>query len=292
MPLKFIILLLLSSFAPATFGCATCTAGDPTINLMGMERSFAGRLRFGLDYLQRTEDIGIAGVNQTQLTEQRITLNLGYAWNPQLNFSLRVPWVDKHLEYVNLAEQDNQALGDIEIGGKFALFMAEDHRQQWGISTGLRLPTASEQTDSQGKKLDIDVQAGTGAWTPNLGVWYGFYEFPYFLYASSTLHYATEGFENFQAGEVLTATITGQYALNKQFAVQFALDSRWSAKNKFGNQTDENSGGMISFISPKLVVMPIMDVVLHLGVQIPLFKQLNGEQHEGSTVQLGVTYDF
>jgi len=292
MYLKFIILLLLTTLAPATFGCATCTAGDPTINLMGMERSFAGRLRFGLDYLRRVEKIGIAGVNQTQLTEQRATFNFGYALNQRLNLAVRLPLVDKHLKYINLGEQDNQAVGDVEIGGKFAMFASEDHTRQWGITAGLKLPTATEQTDSQGKKLDIDVQAGTGAWTPNIGLWYGFYEFPYFTYASATFHHATEGFGDFQAGDVLTTTVTGQYAINKQIAIQLALDSRWSAKNKFGNQTDENSGGFVGFISPKLVVMPIMDVVLHVGVQIPLINQLNGAQDESTTVQLGFTYDF
>ncbi|MEZ5671757.1 MAG: hypothetical protein R3E08_04995 [Thiotrichaceae bacterium] len=266
--------------------------GRSTINLMGTERSFAGRLRFSLDYLRRTEDIGIAGINQTQLTEQRTHFNLAYATNEWLNLAIRVPLVDKHLKYVNLGEQENQDLGDVEMSGKFTWFTAQDHSQQWGILAGLRLPTASERNDSKGKKLDIDVQAGTGAWTPSIGAWYGIYDFPYFAYGSVTYYHATEGFEKFQAGDVINATITGQYAFHKRIAAQVALDSRWSAKNKFGNQTDENSGGVMTFLSPKLIFMPIMDVVLHVGVQIPLFDQLNGEQSEGATIQFGIAYDF
>lgn len=292
MSLRIINFLLLILLSPATFACATCTAGDPTINLMGMERSFTGRLRLGVEYARRTEDIGIAGVNQTQLTEQRTIFNLGYAFNPSLNLAIRVPWVDKHLKYVNLAEQNNQDIGDVELAGKFAISIAADHSWQWGMSAGLRMPTASEKTDSKGKKLDIDVQAGTGAWTPNIGMWYGLYKYPYFLYLSGTWHHSSEGFSEFQAGDVLTTTVTSQYAFNKRVAVQLALDSRWSAKNKYSDQLDENSGGWISFITPKLVVMPIMDMVVHVGIQIPLLNQLNGKQDEGTAIQLGITYDF
>lgn len=292
MSLKLFTFIALFTLAPTALGCATCTAGDPTLNTMGMERSFAGRLRFSLDYLQRAEDIGIVNLNQTQLTEKRATFSLAYALNPQINLALRVPVVDKHLKYVNLAEQDNQTMGDVEIAGKFTLSSPDALTHQWGLIAGLRMPTATEQADNQGKKLDIDVQAGTGAWTPNAGLWYGFYAFPYFLYISGVYHHASEGFNEFQAGDLLNTTITGQYAINKRVAIQLAADSRWSAENQFAQQSDKNSGGFISFISPKLLIMPWMDVVIHLGVQIPVIDQLNGEQKEAITWQLGITYDF
>lgn len=292
MSLKIFIFLSFSLFLPTAWGCATCAAGDPTLNLMGMERGFQGRLRFGLEYLRRTEDIGVAGFNQTQLTEKKTIFNLAYAFNPNLTLAARIPWVDKQLQYVNLAQQSNQALGDIEFTGKYTLSVDAAHIHYLGLIAGLRMPTASQQTDSKGKNLDIDVQAGTGAWTPQLGVWYGRYEYPYFLYASGTAHYSTEGFDDFQAGTAFTSTLSGQYALTQQLTAQLAIDSRWSAKNKFGDQSDENSGGFIAFLSPKIIAMPLMDLVLHLGVQIPVLKQLNGEQKEGVIWQLGITYDF
>ncbi|EIJ41470.1 hypothetical protein BegalDRAFT_0552 [Beggiatoa alba B18LD] len=299
---KNTLFLLLSYFISSSYSllpapvlaCSTCMAGDPTLSLMGTEKTYTGRLRLSADYLQRQERIGIAGFNQTELTERRLTIGLSYAWNDRLNLAIRLPFVDKNLEYANLATQDSQAIGDIELSTKFTLTpeTTDMHRHLWGLIAGIRLPTAPEQTDNAGRSLDIDVQTGTGAVVPQLGGWYGYYAFPYFFYSSVVLHYAFEGFEDFQAGEALVLTFAGQYALNHAVALQAGIDARWSAKNQFSDIDDPDSGGFIAFFSPKVMYTITEDVILNLGVQIPMIKQLNGEQTERSIWQAGIVYDF
>ncbi|ALG66945.2 hypothetical protein [Beggiatoa leptomitoformis] len=287
------VLLGLWSSSPV-FACSTCMAGDPTLSLMGTEKAYTGRLRLSADYLYRQERIGIAGFNQTELTEQRLTLGVSYAWNEILNLAIRLPLVDKQLQYANLATQESHALGDIEISAKLTLNTddANAHRTLWGLIAGLRLPTAPEQTDNAGHSLDIDVQTGTGAVVPQLGVWYGYYAFPYFFYGSAVVHHAFKGFNEFSAGQALVLTFAGQYALNHSLALQMGIDARWSEKNQFADVSDADSGGFIAFFSPKLIYTVTSDMILNAGVQIPVIKQLNGEQEEESILQVGVVYDF
>jgi len=263
--------------------------GDPTLTLMGTEKSFIGRLRFSADYLSRIEKMGLEGFNQVKLTEQRVTFGVGYAWDEKLNLSMRLPIVRKQLQFVNLAEQTHTGMGDLELSAKWTLFSDDQHqhRHLWGIVGGARIPTTIKINN-----LDIDGQSGTGAFVPNVGLWYGFYEYPYFLYASSVYHYAFEGFDKFKAGDAVVSTLAGQFALDHSFAIQLALETSWSQQNKMNSQADPDSGGTLGFLSPKLIYSITPDILVNLGVQIPVIKKLKGHHQEDTTLQFGVVYDF
>ena len=43
---------------------------------------------------------------------------------------------------------------------------------------------------------------------------------------------------------------------------------------------------------PGLVLMPDEDLIIHLGAQLPVIEELNGNTEEDSSLQIGVTYDF
>lgn len=286
----FTVLLLLSGHL--VHACSTCLAGDPTLTLMGTEKSYPGRLRISGETLYRTETMGEENVDQSKLREQRFTLGLAYAWNERLNLAIRLPLIHKHLEYVSLATEQTTGIGDVELTTKYTLSeQKKRHEHLFGVLAGLRLPTAGEQEDS-GKPLDIDVQSGTGAWIPQAGVWYGRYRFPWFFYASSVIHVATEGFQDFQAGTAVVTTLTTQYALNYNIAIQLGLDTRWSKHNQFADEADPDSGGWLTLLSPGLVIKVAEDMLCHLVVQIPALENLQGDHEEGTVVQFGITYDF
>ena len=99
--------------------CSTCLAGDPTLTLMGTEKSYSGRLRIAGEMLYRTETVGEEPVDQSQLREQRFTLGLAYAWNERLNLAIRLPLIHKYLEYVSLATEQTTGIGDLCTRKKF-----------------------------------------------------------------------------------------------------------------------------------------------------------------------------
>jgi len=290
-------ILLVSGFLcglpTVSWGCATCLCGDPTLTLMGTEKPFLGRFRISADFLYRGEETGIAGFNRQEVTENRFTLGLSYALNQKLSLGLKIPVIRKELETASLAEESVTGLSDITVTGKWFIYQDDvaETRHMAGLLTGLRMPT-SEEAEDNGRAYDIDVQPGTGAWVPQLGAWYGYYEFPWFFYVSSVVHYATEGYQGFTAGTAVVTTGLVQYAFSPVIAGQLSLDTRWSDKHEFGDEADPDSGGFLGFVSPGVVVTLAEDLLLNAKVQIPVIDNLNGNQDKSATFQIGLTYDF
>lgn len=278
-----------------SWACATCTVGDPSLTVMGTEKNFAGRWRLSTDFLQREETIGMAGINQREVSESRLTLGISYAPAQDWVLSVQLPIVRKELTNINLSTAEQTAVGDVTLSAKQFLYqdrpIQTQHMAGWLV--GMRLPTGQEQNDDQGNPLDIDVQPGAGNWVPSLGAWYGYYRFPWFGYLSSTLHYPMgEGYADFEEGTALLTTAMLQYAPNYSLALQLGLDTRWSEKHRYAGVADEDSGGFIGFLAPGLVINLAEDLLFHVTVQVPVFDKLQGEHEENAIYRFGLTYDF
>ncbi|MDX1812153.1 MAG: hypothetical protein R3240_09410, partial [Gammaproteobacteria bacterium] len=193
------ILALLFIPVQNVVACSTCLSGDPTLTTMGAEKAYTGRKRISLGTLYRTEHAGVAGVNQRTLTEQRTTLGISYWPGEKLAIGVRIPWVSKTLEDQSLASQNTSALGDIDLDMRYYLWQ-DKHRAKHllGLQAGMRLPTA-EQVSSNNIALDSDVQPGNGFNMPNIGLWYGYFNFPWMTYFSSNYSFALDkGYEAFE----------------------------------------------------------------------------------------------
>ncbi len=68
-----ISLIILVSASGSAIACSTCMVGDPTLSLMGLEKPFTNRLRISVDYLSRSEKLGLDGFNQKTIDEQRLS---------------------------------------------------------------------------------------------------------------------------------------------------------------------------------------------------------------------------
>jgi len=288
-------LLILSSLlaSPMAMACSTCMVGDPTQSLMGAEKPFDNRLRFSLDYLSRSEELGVDGFNKKTIDEKRVSLNLAYAPNTRLMFGVNLPYVNRQLQSFNLSDQEVTALGDITITVKNFLQDKEFmQKHMYGLLGGLKLPTANEQVDSNGVPLDFDVQAGQGATVANLGLWYANFNFPYLFYTSASYYVANEGFQKFQAGDALVFNATAQYTTKQNLSYYLGLEGRSSQKDSFSGIEDDDSGGTMIFVAPGIIYTLKQDLLLNATVKLPAIDQLNGEHDEGTIINIGLTYDF
>lgn len=286
--------LLLSTYSEMATACSTCLCGDPTLTTMGAEKPFAGRQRISLGYLDREERVGIAGVNQRVIRDSRMTLGYSYWLNQKLALGLRVPFVDKQLTDASLAREQVSALGDIDIDAR--LYLWQDRpaipRHIAGLQFGVRLPTASQEKSS-GVTLDNDVQPGDGLTLGSVGVWHGYFRFPWMVYSSGQFNFGLDkGYEDFDYGGSLKLSSTLQYALNYKFALQIGVDMRWSEQDRYQQVGDPDSGGFIAFLSPGAVVTLAPDLILNVKVQSPWIEDLDGDHEEDEVLHLGVTYDF
>jgi hypothetical protein len=290
---KSFIVVIASLLSPVAFACSTCMVGDPTQSLMGAEKPFKDRLRFSLDYLSRTEELGVEGFNKKDISEQRVSASLAYAPSKRLMLGLNVPYVNRELESFNLLREEVTTLGDITFTIKN--YMQEKEflqKHMYGLLGGLKLPTAEEQVDNNGDPLDFHVQAGQGATVVNAGVWYAHFDYPYLFYTSASYHVASSGYQEFQAGDALVYNATAQYASEHSVSYYLGLEGRTSEKDTFSDIDDPDSGGTIVFVVPGLIYTMMQDLLLNVTYKIPAIDALDGDHSEGPIFNIGVTYDF
>jgi len=289
-----VVLSLMGMIAtPIAMACSTCMVGDPTQSLMGAEKPFENRLRFSADLMTRSEELGEEGFNKKEIDEIRGSLNFAYAPSTRLMLGINIPYVNRQLTSFNLSEQEITALGDITLTVKN--FMQEKEFLQnhmYGLLGGVKLPTAKEHNGDDGLPLDFDVQVGQGATVVNAGAWYSHFNYPYLFYTSASYHVASEGYQDFQAGDALVFNATAQYAKSHTLSFGFGMEGRWSQKDTFANVDDPDSGGTIIFLAPGVVYTIKEDLLINAVVKFPTIDSLNGNHEEGAIFTIGVTYDF
>jgi hypothetical protein len=274
--------------------CSTCKCGDYTISLFGAEKPFASRFRIGLDYLHRSETQGDPGVFARKTDEQRLLLGLSYNLTEDLSFAVQAPFVRKQISDSNLARQEAEGFGDVDLIGRWTLYREGgiSGRHLAGLRFGLRLPTTEQVRDGNGDKLDIDVQPDAGATVPNLGGWYAYFRFPWFVTATATYFSFGDGHQDFSPGDAFVASALGQYGIGQALALQLGVDARHARKNRFSGVTDEDSGGTLAMAFGGVAVRVLDELVISAGVQLPLINDLNGFQEEDPVYRLGLAYDF
>ena len=278
----------------SVWACATCLCGDPTITTMGTEKPFAGRMRAGIEYLTRGETVGDKNVSEVTTDEKRMTYSFSYALNDSWMLAASLPMVTKKIKRYDNSKETGSGIGDADLTARW--FVGKDEsfpsRYLWGLQFSLRVPTSKEEK-SHGEAIDFDAQPGAGATIPSLGIWYGRYAMPWFFYVSAAVQHAvTEGYQDYQAGDVALLTGLAQYALSYGVAVQFSLDSRFKQYDKYDGTRDKDSGGTLVMASPGIAWTPYEDLILNMTYQYPAIEEQNGRQEEDPTFRIGVTYDF
>ncbi|MCK5770710.1 hypothetical protein [Algiphilus sp.] len=284
--------LLLVLAPPAALACSTCKCGDYSITLLGAEKPYAGRLRTAFDLLARSETQG-AGLNARETEELRSTIGLSYAVSDDLTVAAQLPWVRKTLDDGNLASQEAEGFGNIDLIGWWVLHRSGEPvvRHLAGVRFGVRLPT-TDQVREGGSRLDIDVQPDAGAIAPNLGGWYRYYRFPWMLTVSGVAFVYGDGHQGFSPGDAYTASLLGQYAINADWALQAGLDARHSGRNRFSGVTDPDSGGTLAALYAGVAARFLGELSISAGAQVPVLDDLNGAQDEDASLRLSLAYDF
>ena len=286
-----LILLLPTSNALA---CATCLCGDPTLTTMGSEKPFAGRLRASVEYLTRSEITGDPQTSEHKIEEQRYTFSISYALNEHWIFAASLPAISKQVTRYDLSQERSNGLGDMDITARWFIGGDESFpaRELWGLQIGVRLPTSTEQkTDA--RVMDFDAQPGAGNTIPGIGIWYGYYRTPWFMYLSAVAQHAIdEGYQGYRAGDALLLTAHTQYAPHYLFALQFSLDARWKQRDSYYGEDNADSGGALIMASPGISWMPVEDLIVNAAYQIPAADNLYGAQEEKAVLRMGLTYDF
>jgi hypothetical protein len=274
--------------------CASCACGDPTITVMGSEKPFAERLRVSATFAMRSEESGEPSLDQIRSSEQRLDLAIAYSPWPWLQVGAGVPLVRKDVTLVNLENDVTFGLGDVELRAKaFVLSLPADHPEHLvALHAALELPTSRFLETPDGRPLPIEAQSGSGSIDPAVGLSYAYFAYPWSSYASVTVHVPTVGHDDVRGGTALLMSAAVQYQPDYAFGLQLGADARLDASETEAAGPDPNSGGLIGFLSPGIVVTPLTDLALHLTLRVPIVSALSGVHREGIMLSSGVAYDF
>jgi hypothetical protein len=288
-----LLLVVLSVPRPAR-ACASCGCGDPTLAGIGLEQPYAGRLRGSLELRHRTDRVGEDRVDALDLSEQRLDAQLSFAPHRRITLLATLPFLQRRVSYVNLAETVTRGPGDAELRAR--VVVAEDRafapRHQLALTAGAKLPTAAPKRGPDGALLPVELQPGTGSWDPLVALSYAHFRGAWSGYASVQGAFPTAGRDGFRASRSLRATALVQRMFGLRLGARAGLDARVDGKALEAGLPARDSGGAVAFAGLDLLVSPLPDTLLYLSARLPAAQRLAGFHHEGPLLAAGVAYDY
>jgi hypothetical protein len=289
--------------APA-WGCSICRCGDPTFNALGKEGVAQSGLRLALDWDEVRKNAGSRDEEYSSVRERRTTFLIAYGVSERFDIFVRVPYDERELTEIAAGESEHlgaTGLSDPEFYGQVRLWSSGfegDVGTRSSIYAVLGVKTSWGENDAAaaGDRLDEHVQPGTGStdWFAGLS---GSYQIDprSAVFASAQYRHTGSNDFGYRYGRI------GLF----NFAYEHKLGARWDGviEANFRNAghdltdmdgtIDPDSGGSISYLTPRILFDAGGGWVLRASAQIPLSGSgLNGHQDEKVVVNIGITRLF
>jgi hypothetical protein len=309
----------------AARACSMCRCGDPTFNAFGTDVYADGKLRLALDWQRYDKEQGVAGhhdevpgeehdglrpatahhevAGRESAVEDRLTATLSYAFADRLNLVARLPFSSHRIDepgHDGETRETARGLADPEVYAFLQLWSSQFEgglgRRAWiSALAGVKTPWGQNDQEEDGVRLDEHLQSGSGSTDPFGGLaafyllderssvygslqhrWTGSNDFGY--------RYGAQTFANFGYERKLGRLLDGAVELNYRDADQDRIGS--------DGDLDPNTGGSVLYATPRLMLDLGRGWVGRLSVQVPVAKDLQGDQTERSVANLGFTYLF
>jgi hypothetical protein len=314
---------LLAVAAPPARGCSICRCGDPTFNALGTDVYKEGAFRVSLDWERFDKEQGLlpgekgageegaaAAVQQDgellgreTVVENRFTTALSYTFGERAVAVARIPWSSRHAG-VTSGELDgastSRELADPELYALVRLWASDFTgglgRRAW-ISAlgGVKTAWGKNDFTSGGERLDEHLQPGTGS-TDWFGGLSGVYLLDHTssLFGSVQLRRAGTNDFGYRYGNTTLANFGYERKLGRIWDAAVELNFRAAGRDEIDVDgfLDPNTGGRLLYVSPRMIVDLGKGLVGRLAVQVPVYRDLNGDQRERAVANVGVTYLF
>jgi hypothetical protein len=262
----------------------------------GIELFAAGTLfdqgtRTSLAYIHKVNGTLFSGTDEVpnpldgSFEETRAVAAINYGLRPDLTVSALLPFVSKRLES-NTGDLDSSGFGDVAILGKFRAYKLDWERSTFQVATigGLEVPTGVTDASDNGMRLPPQLQPGSGAWNPFLGLSgnlnlnrlrfdvLGFYKFN------------TEGAQSYEKGDFLALELDVAYRfLHTQYpgptaSARLGLQWRHEDQDNQGGVTVANSGSEELLLRPGIGWHPAPNIDISIAVDIPVYQDYEGTQ--------------
>lgn len=269
--------------------CASCGAGDPTLQIVGTEQPFAGRVR-----LAAVAQHSSYSDADARVLEQRLLLGASAAIDDVAMLTAAMPLVWREVDSPDLSHDTAVGPGDLDLRLRVTFFrerpFAPAHRLV--LELGTRAPTGPLLT-RDGQAAPLAAQPGTGALEPLIGLTWTSRVDDTTLWASAQGAFPTTGHRGWRNGPALRGTLAAQWQPLRELALRAISDLRLEGPSGLAAQLD-GGPSFVLFVGGGVVVAPSSDVVLHLAARIPVL-QLEDPSHstrsDGVAVEAGIALD-
>jgi len=309
-----LVALLSLLTAPPAAGCSICRCGDPTFNALGTDVYKEGAFRVFLDWERFDKEQGTAaaeeeevlkheghehGAGSESVVENRFTTSFSYSFGERAIAVARIPWSSRQLSEEGATDRSRD-LSDPEIYALVRLwssnFAAGLGRRAWlSALGGVKTSWGKNDLAADGERRDEHLQPGTGSTD-----WFGGLSGVYLLdtrsslFASAQARRPGENDFGYEYGNIALANLGYERKLGKRLDGAVELNYRDAGRDRIDAEgtMDPNTGGAILYVTPRVIVDLGKGLVGRLAVQLPAYRDLNGEQTEKAVANVGLTYLF
>jgi len=290
--------------AGPAWACSICRCGDPTFNALGKDGVAQTGLRLALDWDQLKKTQGDPAEELESLRERRATLLLAYGLSDKAGVFARLPFSERELTGTADGETERTrvtGLADPEIYGQAQLWSsgfdgAVGTRASLFAIFGVKTAWGENNVAREGVRLDEHVQPGTGS-TDWFGGLSGSYQIDPKSAVFVSAQYRVTGRNDvgYRYGRVTLLNVAYEHKVSARWDAVVEANYRRAGLDQtdFSAVTDPDTGGSITYITPRVLFDAGGGWVLRGSGQIPLTQSgLNGNQREKTVVNVGVTHLF
>lgn len=307
------VFLILTAAARPAGACSMCRCGDATFNALGTDVYVDGKVRVAFDWERFDKDQGATDAQESML-ENRFTTALSYTFGDRVTAVARIPYssreqsapgdtaaADGPVRAASTARlrETTSDLADPELYALVRLwsssFAGGLGRRAWVSAVGgVKTDWGRNDLRQGGERLDEHLQPGTGSRD-----FFGGLSGVYLLTHTSSLFGSVQvrrtGTNDFgyRYGNIRMASAGYEQKFTGTLDGVVTLDYRDAGRDRAGDEgLDPDTGGRILYLSPRLSMDFGRGLVGRLAVQVPVAKDLNGDQKEKTVVNVGLTYLF
>jgi len=234
-------------------------------------------------------------------TVKQFSLNFATGITDNFTLALQIPYVERgNILEAELDEDDgeieieelgdSEGIGDVRLFGQYRFIHNETQKTSVAALFGLKIPTGSTNEESPEEKLDAELQPGSGSWDPFVGLAYSKRWDKLSFDSNATYQLVTEGTQDTDLGDFIGLNTAVSYRINSehghshqqthtdfQWDLILELNGEWREREDVDRETNNDSGGLLAFVSPGLRVSA-NGFSAALSVGIPVVVDLNGLQ--------------
>ena len=276
--------------------CSLCRCGDPTFALTGSQIFSAQAWHVGLDFGRFAKDQVAEDdpLLREEEVEDRVTFTVSRNFGGRLTLIGRLPFAHRAIT-AGGEESSLSGLSDPELQAHYRLY-SPSAGSGVALSLGLRPGWGENNAQLDGERAEEHLQPGTGAAgiEPGLSLWRTVgAEDEGWLFLSTVGRFNGRNDAGYHYGDVALANLGYERKFGGRVNAALETNFRYAAKDEPQvGEEDPNTGGSVLYLSPRLVIQIDPKVSFRLGVQIPVLKDLYGDQDEKVNLLTGFAVRF